>query len=59
MRVLCRWGWHSWQFISMGQRREITIPGYTTYVARLTERCRRCGLRRTNDSAPIPRRVRV
>jgi len=55
----CRYGWHSWQFVEMGRRREIQQPGYLTVVCVLVERCRRCGLRRSNDHAPIPRRVRT
>jgi hypothetical protein len=58
MNVLCRWGWHSWRFVSMGQRREITVPPWTHYVCQLTEECRRCGLRRFSESAPIPKRVK-
>ena len=55
---LCRLGWHSWRFVSMGQRRVVTVVPWTHFVCLLTEECRRCGLRRTNESAPIPRRAK-
>jgi len=57
VRIFCRFGWHSWRFVSMGQRREITVAPWTHFVCFLVEECRWCALRRRSESAPIPRRV--
>jgi len=59
MAFRCRHGWHSWRFISMSNRRDIDTQVGTYYVCCLVEECRRCGLKRTRDSAPVPKRVRV
>ena len=57
----CRHGFHRFVFVSMSNVRDVAAwsEGGSFHVCNLVERCERCGLRRTNDYAHVPRRVRV
>lgn len=57
--ILCRWGHHSWAFEAMSDSRTIDIPGHIFTVCTLTERCRRCYLKRVTKGATPPKRPRV
>lgn len=54
-----RLGWHRWRFVSMSNVREIQACQRQYTVCRLVERCGRCGLWRTQHSAPVPKRPKV
>ena len=54
----CRWGFHAWRFVSMSDRRMVTVAPHTFWICRLVERCQRCHLKRTSPNA-LPRSERL
>lgn len=55
----CERGYHAMRFVSMGNVRTVQIPGHSSHICRLTEKCKRCGYYRTIPSAPVPKRIKT
>lgn len=55
----CEHGFHAYRFVSMGNIRYIEIPGHSSSICRLTEKCKRCGYLRVTPRADVPRRIKT